>query len=193
MNIAIIPARGGSTRIPRKNIKDFHGKPIIAYSIETAIESELFDKIYVSTEDAEIANIATYYGATGIHQRPDEMAQNEVGTYDVVSGFLKTQKIDTDDLVCCIYATAPLMRKEDLMTGYTAIKYNYLSDHAISISYPPLEDAAQFYWSVVGSMREKIEYWGIGTIPILIAPERVCDINTMEDWARAEQKYKDLK
>ena len=119
MNIAIIPARGGSKRIPRKNIKLFHGKPIIAYSIEAAKKSGCFDKIIVSTDDQEIADIAIKYGAEAPFLRPHEIAGDYSTTIEVIQHALtwcgsEQWKIDN---VCCIYATAPFLLPEDIQQG----------------------------------------------------------------------------
>jgi pseudaminic acid cytidylyltransferase len=115
-NIAIIPARGGSKRIPRKNIKAFLGKPMIAYAIECALKSELFDTVMVSTEDVEIAEIAKHYGAEVPFLRSTENADDYSGTGDVVFEVLeKYKQMGKDyDLACCIYATAPLISKQRL-------------------------------------------------------------------------------
>ena len=191
MNICLIPARGGSTRIPRKNIKEFHGKPIIAYSIETAIKSSLFDEIFVSADDLEIAGIAESYGAKA-WKRSDELSRNEVGTYEVVQDFVKEYDMKSGDYICCVYATSPLMLADDLVDGYVWVIKPRVA-HAISIGYPPLRDAAQFYWSRAEAINACIEYWWSSTSPIKIAPERVCDINTPDDWARAEKMFEALK
>lgn len=120
VNIAIIPARCGSKRIPRKNIKDFLGKPIIAYSIEAALESNLFDEVIVSTDDQEIADIAISFGATIPFMRPKEYSDDFTGTSSVIKhaiGWLQEsgKKID---YVCCIYATAPFVQPKYLREGY---------------------------------------------------------------------------
>ncbi|WP_425642709.1 pseudaminic acid cytidylyltransferase [Marinomonas gallaica] len=119
MNIAVIPARGGSKRIPRKNIKLFHSKPIIAYSIECALASGCFDRIIVSTDDAEIADIARQYGAEVPFMRPAELADDYCGTLDVMAHAVST--FETMDMatahICCIYPTAPLLLPEDLQRG----------------------------------------------------------------------------
>ena len=124
MNIAIIPARGGSKRIPRKNIKLFHGKPLIAYSIEVAIQSQLFDRIIVSTDDQEIAKIAKQYGAEVPFIRPSELADDHTGTGDVIDHALKQVEDSGQhyDYLCTIYATAPLLQKEYLIEGYNKLK-----------------------------------------------------------------------
>ena len=111
MNIAIIPARGGSKRIPRKNINFFLGKPIIAYSIKTAIDSKLFDKVIVSTDDKEIARVSKKYGAEVPFFRPKELSDDFTSTNDVVKhtiNWLIEKGIKVNN-VCCIYATAPFV------------------------------------------------------------------------------------
>lgn len=114
MNIAIIPARGGSKRIPRKNIKEFHGKPLIAYSIEAAKASQCFDRIIVSTDDNEIAEVAQKYGAEVPFIRPAEISDDFATTMDVMQHAIKycTEQGYNPSLVCCIYATAPFLLPE---------------------------------------------------------------------------------
>ena len=106
MNVAIIPARGGSKRIPRKNIKVFHGKPLICWPIKAAIESNCFDQIVVSTDDKEIANIAKKAGATVPFIRPAELANDFSGSRDVITHAIKELDIQPNDLVCCLNGNA---------------------------------------------------------------------------------------
>ncbi len=117
--IAIIPARGGSKRIPGKNIKPFAGKPLIAYSIEAALQSNLFEKVIVSTDSDEIAEVALKFGAEVPFLRSKGLAGDFTGTDDVVLDALRRMedKVGVIDYVCCIYATAPFVRSEDLKTG----------------------------------------------------------------------------
>ena len=117
--IAIIPARGGSKRIPRKNIKHFLGKPIIAYSIETAINSGLFDEVMVSTDDDEIAKIALKYGATVPFLRSQKTANDFATTLEVLEEVLKMFKTQNKnfDYACCIYACAPFTSEKNLKTS----------------------------------------------------------------------------
>ena len=123
-NLAIIPARGGSKRIPKKNIKLFLGKPIIAYSIEVAIESNLFDDIIVSTDDIEIANIAKDYGAQVPFFRSDINSSDFATTFDVIEEVINEQlKINqVYENVCCIYPCAPLIIKEYIIEAYEVMK-----------------------------------------------------------------------
>lgn len=123
-SIAIIPARGGSKRIPRKNIKDFLGKPIIAYSIEAAIESNIFDEVMVSTDDEEIAEIARQYGAKVPFMRSEETANDYATTADVINEVIAWYKDNSYafDVICCLYATAPFVIADKLREAYNIIK-----------------------------------------------------------------------
>lgn len=116
MNIAIIPARGGSKRIPRKNIRDFHGKPIIAYSIQAALDSGLFDKVIVSTDDAEISAIAKNCGAEVPFFRSAKNSDDFATTSDVLLEVLAqfNEANHSISTLCCIYPTAPLIQADDL-------------------------------------------------------------------------------
>lgn len=191
INLCVIPARGGSRRIPKKNIREFFGKPIIAYSIEAAKASGLFQYIVVSTDDDEIAAIAKQYGAWVI-MRPPHLAKDEVGTREVTIEVLNQARQQTSqdfDYVCCIYATAPLLNIHDLIAGYLQCSGRMV--HAISVGYPPLQDAAQFYWSRAIAL-PIVEYFGEETSLVSILQNRVCDINVEEDFLRAEEMYAKL-
>jgi N-acylneuraminate cytidylyltransferase len=124
MNIAIIPARGGSRRIPGKNIKDFLGKPIIAYSINAALQSGIFDQVIVSTDSEEIANVAKEFGASVPFLRPTKLGENQVNVSDVLhytlSELLKTNP--SIEFCCCIVATAPFIASNKLVEGYKIIQ-----------------------------------------------------------------------
>jgi N-acylneuraminate cytidylyltransferase len=185
---AIIPARGGSTRIPGKNIKEFHGKPIIAYSIEKAFESKLFDRVIVSTDDSAIENVAIDYGAEIYWRDPDDGVR---GTQEVVKECLLGIGAREHDLVCCIYATAPLMDIEDLNVGYELVK-DGSAIFAFSVGTDPLCDAGQFYWGEAEDFIYGAPLIGPLSSMIPVAPERVCDINTPEDWMRAYVMYAKL-
>jgi len=123
-NICIIPARGGSKRIPRKNIKDFLGKPIIAYSIQAAINSNLFDEIMVSTDDLEIAEIARKYGAKVPFLRSSKNSNDFATTFDVINEvILKYELLNkTFDYTCCIYACAPFVTENKLNNAFDLLR-----------------------------------------------------------------------
>lgn len=192
MRVAIIPARGGSTRIPRKNIKQFHGKPIIEYSIEAADRSGLFDVIYVSTEDAQIALIATKAGAK-IIKRPKELAQDNIGTQEV----MRHACLQIGDLMegslsfiaCCIYPTAPLLNEEELKRGLDALQSNRTNHYAFSVGQNPLHDAGQFYFGYAWAFANNEPLISEKSVMVPISADRDCDINTLEDWQRAEEMY----
>lgn len=129
MNIAIIPARGGSKRIPKKNIKIFSGKPMISYSIEAAKKSGLFDRIIVSTDSEEIAAVAREYGAEVPFMRPAELSDDYTPTASVIKHAIEWLKNNGDkpDYVCCVYATSPLLQPQYLVDGYNLIFNNQVS------------------------------------------------------------------
>lgn len=144
MNIAIIPARGGSKRIPRKNIKTFHGKPMIAYSIEAAQKSGCFDRIIVSTDDQEIADTALKYGAEVPFLRPAAIADDYATTMDVMEHaiqYLAKQNI-SPEFVCCIYATAPFILSDDLRKGLDILNETKVEYAFSATSFPfPIQRA----------------------------------------------------
>jgi pseudaminic acid cytidylyltransferase len=140
MNIAVIPARGNSKRIPRKNIKEFNGKPIIAYSIEAAIEANCFDEVVVSTDDEEIAAIARSYGAKTPFLRPHELSDDYTTISDVIRHSIHwyCDNAQSPDLICCIFATAPLLRSKYILEGLEKIKIfnSKFSFSVTDFSYP---------------------------------------------------------
>ncbi len=136
--IAIIPARGGSKRIPRKNVKLFHAKPLIAYSIQTALESKLFSEVIVSTDDEEIAKVAKSYGASVPFLRPKELSDDFTGTGAVVAHAIKWLK-ERDkefDYVCTIYATAPFLQASYLKEAFKKLQ-NSSAKYAFSCTSMP--------------------------------------------------------
>ena len=220
MNIAVIPARGGSKRIPRKNIKEFFGKPMIAWSIEAAKESKLFDHIIVSTDDAEIAEVARQWGAEVPFMRPAELSDDYAGTTEVIAHATQwalDQGFDVD-AVCCIYATAPFVQVKDLKRGLEALNsggwaYSFtVTDYAspifrsfkqtaaggIEMFFPEhfstrsqdlptaLHDAGQFYWGRPSAWLRGKRIFDQDSIPVVIPRWVVQDIDTQDDWERAE-------
>lgn len=227
MRIAIIPARGGSKRIPRKNIKIFCGKPMIAWSIEAALRSNCFDRVIVSTDDTEIAQIARDYGAQVPFIRPATLADDRTGTSPVVAHAIQwlEQQDELVEHVCCIYATAPFLDEVDLQNGWNQLRDSGL-DYSFSVaSYafpiqraltidtngvvsmlnkeylqtrsqdltPAWHDAGQFYWGTKSSWLNGTEILDGRSISIKIPRHRVQDIDTEEDWIRAEFMMKTLQ
>jgi pseudaminic acid cytidylyltransferase len=192
--ICIIPARGNSVRIPRKNIKPFHGKPIMLYSIETAQRSMLFDEIIVSTDDAEISKVARRAGATVFWRRG--MDDGTKGTQEVAADVLREKPAG---MACVLYATAPLIQSEDLLVGWQAMAglqaFNSIC-YAMSVNIES-EDIGGFYWGFGHSFATGLPLgsrpsWR-HTTPLFVPDERCCDINTPEDWARAESMFEALR
>lgn len=140
-SVAIITARGGSKRIPKKNIKEFCGKPIIAYSIEAALKSEIFDEVMVSTDSDEIAEIASYFGASVPFRRSKETANDYADTIDVLVEVLKNynQMGKFYNYFCCIYPTAPFITAEKLRNSFALLQnedvYNVIP--MVRFSFPP--------------------------------------------------------
>jgi len=123
VNVAIIPARGGSKRIPRKNVKPFCGRPMIAWSIAAALESGCFDRVIVSTDDDEIAAVAEKCGAEAPFRRPAELSDDHASSLAVIAHGIEwlAKHARRPDLVCCVYATAPLVRAQDIRRGLEAM------------------------------------------------------------------------
>ena len=223
--VCIIPARGGSKRIPKKNIKDFFGKPLISYTIETALKSKLFEKVIVSTDDETIAQVAKEYGAEVPFLRPVELSDDFTGTGAVIShalSFLETQG-EKYDYVCSIYATAPLLQVKYIQKGLERLQNSEAvnSFSATSMPFPiqrtfkikddrcemfwpenfskrsqdleeAYQDAGQFYWKNLHKQSCDVMF-GKDSIPIVLPRYLVQDIDTLEDWERAEVLYEVLK
>lgn len=191
--LCVIPARAGSTRIPGKNLKPFHGKPIIEYSIAAALDSQLFGEIVVSTDSRETVALAERMGVTGEY-RFENLCANEVGTQRVARSVLQTARLGRH-LVCVIYATAPLMCVSDLKRGLQMLRDIPQLEFTYSVgNVDEVEvDAGQFYWSRAISLLAHRELDVAPTGHVVIHPGRMCDINTPEDWERAEKMYVDLE
>ena len=220
MKIAVIPARGGSKRIPRKNIKSFYGKPMIAWSIEVAKAYGLFDRIIVSTDDAEIAEIAKQWGADVPFIRPETLSNDHAGTTPVIAHATQwalDQGMDVE-AVCCIYATAPFVQVNDLKEGWQALtsgdwdyaftvtdfaapifrSFHEHIDGGVEMLFPEyfstrsqdlpvaLHDAGQFYWGRPNAWLADKRIFDKHSTPIVIPRWRVQDIDTPDDWLRAE-------
>ena len=218
MNICIIPARGGSKRIPFKNIKNFRGKPIIAWSIESALATLLFDKVIVSTDDPHIAKVAIEYGAEVPFFRPDELADDFVGTAPVVRHAIQHLDLPEHDAVLCLYATAPFTTKDDLLASlrifnlypddspiFSATSFPFPIQRGLRIDksgysspiYPEKismrsQDLEEFYHDAGQFYLATAKFWNSGSHmfqqgrPLLLPRWRVQDIDTLEDWKRAE-------
>ena len=224
MNVAIIPARIGSKRIPNKNIKYFFGKPIIAYSINEAISSSVFDKVIVSTDSEDIAKISREYGAEVPFMRPDELSDSFSGISDVMKHAINWLNLNGFDIenACCVYATAPFIKKIDIISGLNKLitsDYDYVlsvgefessvqravvnkDEKGLSMLFSMKNfdirsqdfesvyfDAGQFCWGKKNAwINDKIFNNNTGFIEI--PSDRTIDIDTKQDWDKAELLYK---
>ena len=222
-NLAVIPARGGSKRVPKKNIRPFFGEPMIGRAIKLAQQTKLFDSIIVSTDCEETAAVARSYGASIPFMRPASLSDDFVGTAPVIShaiSLLETNN-QTFDYVCCLYPCCPLLLPEDLIQGhdeiiktdasflYPIVEYAHPIQRSfridgsrlISSVFPEHEqsrtqdlektyhDAGQFYWGSAQSWVKNNRIFS-NSIGILMPAWRVADIDTEEDWKRAEALFK---
>lgn len=178
--IAVIPARGGSVRIPYKNIRLFHGNPIMAYSIEAAKDSGIFDRIIVSTDDDEIAAVAIQYGAEVHRRAPDDGVR---GTQEVAAEVLGG--IPGAELACVIYATAPMLSAETLQCAVDMLMRND-APYVVPVA-TWLRDPGQFYMGRADAFLAGEPLTWAQLMPI--DPRTECDINTMEDFERAETMF----
>ena len=221
MRLAVIPARGGSKRIPRKNIKNFHGKPMIAWSIQAALGSGCFDEVWVSTDDAEIAQVAQEYGAKVPFLRPEELSNDFATTADVMQhavNFFENENEIRPDYVCCLYATAPFVIQQDLRNGLSLIQAERVDYVFSATTFPfPIQraiklteqrhvemfspeyfntrsqdleeawhDAGQFYWGTAEAWLNKSVIFSDQSKIVELPRYRVQDIDTIDDWSRAE-------
>ena len=227
MNICMIPARGGSKRIPSKNIKAFNGKPIIAYSIEAALESNCFDQVIVSTDDNEIAEVARTYGAKVPFIRPAKLSNDYAGTIPVIKHTIEWLEghNNTIDNVCCLYATAPFIQSQTISKAFQQLlesKADYCfsvtsfsfpiqrsiritQDDKVSMFYPDnfnvrsqdleeaYHDAGQFYWGKAQAFKDELPIFSEAASPYILPRYLVQDIDTTEDWIRAEAMHRVLK
>ncbi len=227
MKVCIIPARGGSKRILRKNIREFCGLPMIAWPIQIARESGLFNHIVVSTEDEEIAGIAKAYGAEVPFSRPMDLANDYTATRPVIINAIEELgKINVaPDYVCVIYPTAPFLQVDDLKHGFEQLilknatfafsvtNFSYPIQRALKINptgsismYQPeyrmarsqdldaaYHDAGQFYWGQTEAFLVGDEVFSSLSVPIILPNWRVHDIDTEEDFVRAELIFEALK
>jgi len=226
VKLAVVPARGGSKRIPRKNIREFCGKPIIAWSIAAAKNAGIFDKVIVSTDDEEIASIARYYGAETPFIRPKDLADDFTGTNEVVKQAIQwfREQGELVEMACCIYATAPFVQPIYLTEGYNklitssksfafsvttfpfpiqrALRINQeesveaICPENINVRSQDLEeayhDAGQFYWGTADAFIDGVVIYSSESIPIILPRYLVQDIDTLEDWKRAELMFQAL-
>lgn len=187
--IAIIPAKYYSSRCPGKNWKPFHGKPMLAHSIETARESGLFSKIIVASDSDTVSTIAREYGAAPFSREPE---WHDIGTQELAGKILTELGTDPNRMACVIYATAPLLRAWHLRMACE--QYDEAVDTFIfSVGTAPLRDAGAFYIGLAGDFIEECPLIGPRVRLFGLEEGSVCDINTPDDLSRAEEMYAALR
>jgi pseudaminic acid cytidylyltransferase len=227
MKLCIIPARGGSKRIPGKNIKSFCGKPIIAYSIEAALNSGCFDTVMVSTDDEKIASVARKFGADVPFLRPESLADDHTGTQDVIRHAIQwyLDAGEPVEEVCCVYATAPFLtgptlaasfeqfRNEEADFCFSVTEFEFPIQRAVKLTpnrrvemfnpenfsvrsqdlEPAYHDAGQFYWGRTEAFLEQRAIFSSLATPFILPSYLVQDIDTPDDWVRAELMFTALQ
>ncbi len=186
--IAIIPARGGSKRLPRKNILNFQGKPIIGWTIEAAIKAEIFDRIVVSTEDEEIANISMEFGAE-VEHRSEELATDVSTVSQVCLDLLEREKNKGDryDILCCLYATSPLRNSRDIASVMDLVTSNKCRQAMAVTSFDLPAFQAMFY-SEDGSlepMRPDLIHLNSNNLSEIVADNGSTYVTKVEDFCRS--------
>lgn len=222
-SVAIIPARGGSKRIPRKNLREFLGTPMIVRTIECLRASGLFDRVIVSTDDDEIASVSVRHGAEVPFRRPPHLAGDQASTDQVLLHAVQAceRVFGAMRLGCCVYAPNPFLTSEDLATGlelllrhgaptaFPVVQYDFPIEQAFVLDgdrpralwpeklamrsqdlTPAYHDAGMFYWFDVPAFLRTRELFAAGAVAFRVPPERCQDINTEDDWTRAEVKYR---
>ncbi len=226
MKLAIIPARGGSKRIARKNIRPFAGRPVIAYSVEAALGSQCFDHVIVSTDDDEIANIARACGAEVPFTRPAALSDDHTVLADVIVHAIewfegRSQPVQA---ACCVFATAPFVSASALRQGADALAggksfaiavtsfpfavqraVRILPDGSLDALYPQYgqtrsqdlepawHDAGQFCWGTRDAFIQRLAAFAPHTAAVKLPRHLVQDLDTPEDWHRAELMYEALR
>ena len=226
MRLCVIPARGGSKRIPRKNINFFCGQAMIGYSIKAALASQCFDQVIVSTDDTEIAEVAKSFGASVPFVRPESLANDYTATVPVIKHAIEwfDDQGQPPSEVCCLYATAPFVsagaiRKAfDQMQSaqadycFTTTSFSFpiqraikiIAENRIEMFYPEhfetrsqdleesYHDAGQFYWGKAEAFKQQKLLFSKGATSYILPRHLVQDIDTPEDWKRAELMYQVL-
>lgn len=189
MRLAIIPAKGQSRRLTAKNTRYFFGKPILAYSIEVARRSNLFDRILVSTDTPEVCAIARQYGAEA-RLRAVDASDPDMGTQELAARVTREicDREQAPRHVCVIYPCAPLVMAEDLQKSLDAMRRSH-GLFAYAVHNVTMADAGAFYWSEGWALVNEFPLQGPHTVLYSLPDGRVQDVNDLQDWESCAKKY----
>ncbi|EJC55558.1 pseudaminic acid cytidylyltransferase [Helicobacter pylori] len=220
--IAIVLARSSSKRIKNKNIIDFFNKPMLAYPIETALNSKLFEKVFISSDSMEYVNLAKNYGASFLNLRPKNLADDRATTLEVMAYHMKELKLKDEDVACCLYGTSALLQEKHLQNAFETLKENtdyvftcapfsaspyrsFSLENGVQMAFKEhsntrtqdlktlYHDAGLLYMGKAQAFKEMRPIFSPNSIALELSPLEVQDIDTLEDLELAKLKYSRLK
>lgn len=220
--IAIVLARSSSKRIKNKNIIDFFNKPMLAYPIEAALNSKLFEKVFISSDSMEYVNLAKNYGASFLNLRPKNLADDRTTTLEVMAYHMKELELKDDDIACCLYGTSALLQEKHLKNAFETLKENtdyvftcapfsaspyrsFSLENGVQMAFKGhlntrtqdlktlYHDAGLLYMGKAQAFKEMRPIFSQNSIALELSPLEVQDIDTLEDLELAKLKYSRLK
>ncbi|RKV05133.1 pseudaminic acid cytidylyltransferase [Helicobacter pylori] len=220
--IAIVLARSSSKRIKNKNIIDFFNKPMLAYPIEAALNSKLFEKVFISSDSMEYVNLAKNYGASFLNLRPKNLADDRVTTLEVMAYHMEELELKDEDIACCLYGTSALLQEKHLKNAFETLKQNtdyvftcapfsaspyrsFSLENGVQMAFKEhsntrtqdlktlYHDAGLFYMGKAQAFKEMRPIFSQNSIALELSPLEVQDIDTLEDLELAKLKYSRLK
>ncbi|NHB15542.1 pseudaminic acid cytidylyltransferase [Helicobacter pylori] len=220
--IAIVLARSSSKRIKNKNIIDFFNKPMLAYPIEAALNSKLFEKVFISSDSMEYVNLAKNYGASFLNLRPKNLADDRVTTLEVMAYHMKELKLKDEDIACCLYGTSVFLQEKHLKNAFETLKENtdyvftcapfsaspyrsFSLENGVQMAFKEhsntrtqdlktlYHDAGLLYMGKAQAFKEMRPIFSPNSIALELSPLEVQDIDTLEDLELAKLKYSRLK
>ncbi|MFP5990255.1 pseudaminic acid cytidylyltransferase [Helicobacter pylori] len=220
--IAVVLARSSSKRIKNKNIIDFFNKPMLAYPIEAALNSKLFDKVFISSDSMEYVNLAKNYGASFLNLRPKNLADDRATTLEVMAYHMKELKLKDEDIACCLYGTSVFLQEKHLKNAFETLKENtdyvftcapfsaspyrsFSLENGVQMAFKEhsntrtqdlktlYHDAGLLYMGKAQAFKEMRPIFSQNSIALELSPLEVQDIDTLEDLELAKIKYSRLK
>lgn len=215
--VLILPARGGSKRIPRKNVRPFAGRPAIGWPLTAAQDSGLFARLIVTTDDVEIADIARAFGAEVPFVRGADLSDDHAGTTEVIRDAVTRLDLPPETPVCCLYPTAFFVTADDLSAGFAALRDGATWALSLGKYRTPIQrayrkdgtrvaafdadqmpkrsqdleeaffDAGQFYWARARTWTDPDARVWDGAAAVVLPDDRCIDVDTPDDWTRAER------